>query len=109
VLPVGRRVFVNAPDSPGRALILTDEVGRTGTQRLADGVEVEILAWKPRGGAGTRYRIHSTSPDAEGWVGAEDLRSARHPVPVAAVKPAPAAAAGRVERDESARKFGQRR
>jgi len=109
VLPVGRRMFVNAANDPSHGLVLTDDVGRTGTQRLADGAEVEILAWRPRGGSATRYRVHSISADAEGWVGAEDLRPARQPVPVAASKPTPVSTVRRAEPDESARKFGQRR
>ena len=110
VLSVGRKVFVNARDG----VVLTDEAGRSVSLRLADGVEVEIVAWRPRGRGGTRYRIHSTSGDADGWVSADELRAAHQPVEIASREPpdpAPSAASRpRSERaDESGRKFGQRR
>ena len=109
MLSVGRRVFVNGRDG----VVLTDEAGRSVAHRLADGAEVEILAWRPRGAA-TRYRIQSTSGDTEGWVAADELRPARHPVETATRAPAavPSAApptARSVRADEGGRKFGQRR
>jgi len=109
VLSVGRKVFVNARDG----VVLTDEAGRSMSRRLADGVEVEIVAWRPRGGGGTRYRVHSTAGDADGWVLADELRAARHPVEIAreATAPAPTRvpSAPPVRAEESGRKFGQRR
>ena len=101
VLSVGRRVFVNGRDG----VVLTDEAGRSVSQRLPDGAEVEIVAWRPRGGAGTRYRVRSMLGDAAGWVGADELRPTRHPVET----PAPTPASTAEPRPESGRKFGQRR
>ena len=88
-------------------VVLTDEAGRSVSRRLADGVEVEILAWRPRGGAATRYRIQPTSGDADGWVAADELRAARHPVE--SVPRETAAPSTRPVREEVGRKFGQRR
>ena len=109
MLSVGRRVFVNCPNDPRGGVALTDDDGRSLSRRLADGVEVEIVAWRPRGGAGTRYRVRSTADHADGWLGANDLRSALHPVSVAPVEPAPVAERPVARDADTGRKFGQRR
>jgi hypothetical protein len=75
VLSVGRRVFVNSNSrSAGDDRVaLTDEAGTTVRGTLADGAEVEILAWRPRGATGPRYRVHSED-GREGWLPADNLR-----------------------------------
>jgi hypothetical protein len=100
VLSVGRRVFVHSR-TESRRVSLTDEAGNAASLSLADGVEVEIVAWRPRGSAGTRYRVVATANGAEGWVGADELR----PTETAVTPPPPSAVATAV--DTKAR-FGQR-
>jgi len=97
VLRVGQRVFVSAE----RGAVLTDDAGHDTPHRLADGAEVEIVAWRPRGATGTRYRIHSRPDGLEGWLQAGELRAAaiETPAPEPTVPPSPPAG----------RKFGQRR
>jgi hypothetical protein len=75
VLSVGRRVFVNASSrgASGDRVALMDEAGTTICGTLADGAEVEILAWRPRGATGPRYRVHSED-GRDGWLPAENLR-----------------------------------
>lgn len=108
VLSVGRRVFVNCPGNPGRTVALTDDTGQSTTQ-LADGVEVEIVAWRPRGGTATRYRVHAPRQHAEGWLAADQLRPSAKPAPPAAPA-APARADVRSSQSEDApRKFGARK
>ena len=36
---------------------------------------VEILAWRPGGTRGVRYRVRATDNSAEGWVAVQSLRS----------------------------------
>jgi hypothetical protein len=66
VLAVGRRVLVNGNGDRTRRVTLTDPTGTTAIGLLADGTEVEILAWQPRGAGGTRYRIRTTADDVQG-------------------------------------------
>jgi hypothetical protein len=76
VLAVGRHVFVNGSLDPSRSVVFTDEYGKCPTTvRLQDGAEVEVLAWRPRGSAGTRYRVRNQADGADGWLGADDLRT----------------------------------
>ncbi len=111
VLAVGRRVYVaRSQDGPAR-VTLTDDAGANALATLADGNEVEILAWRPRG-SGTRYRVRSTHDGLEGWLGAGNLRSALAAVLPAATGPA-APATGSVpprakQSEASGRRFGQR-
>jgi len=106
-LSAGRRLFVNCPGIP-RGVSLTDDEGKSVSQ-LADGVEVEILAWRPRG-SGTRYRVQSTRGDhAEGWLAADELRAGRDPVPTPSPDPAPRVAASSVGSGDAPRRFGSRR
>jgi len=112
VLSVGRRVFLNCPKGDHRRVTLTDDAGQSTRHSLADGVEVEILAWRPRAPGGARYRVQVMGGDRiEGWLGAADLRPALVPV----TSPPPQAAANREEaaqrrkaQENSGRKFGQR-
>jgi len=85
VLSVGRRVFVHCP---GRTIELTDDAGSGGGSVLADGAEVEIVAWRPRGATGTRYRVQGRDAQVEGWLGGDHLRAGLSVVPT----PAPATA-----------------
>jgi hypothetical protein len=106
VLSVGQRVFVHCPGDPSRRVAVTDDADAV-AWTAADGAEVEIVAWKPRGSAGTRYRVQATSDRREGWLTADALRSAKVPAP----PPAPATdapAAADVARN-SGRRFGSRR
>ena len=83
-IAVGRRVYV-ACSGDGRARVaLTDDPRTTALASLADGTEVEILAWRPLGSAGTRYRV-ATRDGREGWLAAGNLRSSKSAVPAAPV------------------------
>jgi hypothetical protein len=111
VLSVGRRVFLNCPPGEHRRVTLVDDAGQTTRHTLADGVEVEILAWRPHAPGGARYRVQVMGPERiEGWLGAADLRPAlvptATPAPTAVprVEPAPV----RKVREDSGRKFGSR-
>ena len=83
VLGVGRRAF--AAGGPRGFVTLTDDNGAVALGSLADGEEVEILAWVPRRAA-TRYRVRSLTISAQGWLGAASLRAgadSKLPQPVA--------------------------
>jgi len=93
VLAVGGRVLVTArPGVP--AVALSDENGVATGASMGTDVEVEIVAWRPRGPSGPRYRIRSAR-GVEGWVDAGSLRP--RPVPPAPPRPQrlPGAAAPR--------------
>jgi len=90
ILSVGRRVFVHCPASPGKTVELTDDAG-CGSAMLADGTEVEIVAWRPRGATGTRYRVQGTDRSFEGWLGGDNLRAPEPVAPKAPVTAPPAA------------------
>ena len=107
VLSAGRRVFVNCPGVP-RGVALTDDEGKSASW-LTDGAEVEILAWRPRGGSGTRYRVQSTLDHAEGWLAAEELRASRDPALPALPEAVPRQETPSVDREAMPRRFGQRR
>ena len=105
VLAVGRRVFVHGPSDGTRPVLLTDENGLPATAGLRDGVEVEVLAWRPRGSAGTRYRVCDRADGVDGWLSADELRttSARP-----AIEPVAAAVAPTAPRFADYRPFGSR-
>lgn len=86
-LAVGRRVLVARSEDGPPHVALTDDLGTIALASLADGHEVEILAWRPRGAA-TRYRVRSTGDGLEGWLGVENLRGK---APVVLPSPAPVA------------------
>jgi hypothetical protein len=89
VLAVGRHVFVNVVGSPARPVPLGDESGARPSGRcLPDGVEVEVLAWRPRGPTDTRYRVRAAD-GSDGWLPAGNLRTSF----VAPPPPAPPVAA----------------
>jgi hypothetical protein len=107
VLAVGRRVYVaRSEDGPG-GVTLTDDTGTNALATLADGHEVEILAWRPRG-AGTRYHVRSTHDGLEGWVAVGNLRRLAVALPVSAPTPAISAPPRARESGYSGRRFGQR-
>jgi hypothetical protein len=111
VFAVGRRVYVACAGDRPAHVALTDDAGADARARLADGTEVEILAWRPRGAGDTRYCVRSTRDGLEGWLAVDNLRSTQSAVsaptepPPSATGSAPlrAAASG-----DSGRRFGQR-
>jgi hypothetical protein len=58
---------------------LTDEDGTAGLGALADGVEVEVTAWRPRRGMGALYRVRPSRGGTEGWVSASNLEAVPRP------------------------------
>ena len=84
---VGQRVYVNRSGGAVAHVDLMNEEGTAPIARLADGAEVMIVAWKPRGATGTRYCVRCTADGVEGWLQAGNLRRAR----TATVTAAPAA------------------
>ena len=105
MLAVGRRVFVHCSDESAGSVILTDENGTVARSSLADGVAVEVLAWRPRGSAGTRYRVRAGREGVDGWIPAVNLRTAQARPVVTTPDPPP----GRLsESPADGRRFGQR-
>ena len=98
VLGVGSRVLVMARGS-GSGVRLMDAAGTNAIATVADGAEVEILAWHPRRGGETRYRVVQTTGGVEGWIGATSLKPRPAPVaptpirvaPVSSARPTPSA------------------
>jgi len=104
ILSVGRRAYVNCR---GRVALAEDD-GRTSPNSLADGAEVEILAWRPLGARGTRYRVRAQQDGHEGWLAADALRQTAVSVTTApAAQQKPVAPPRPMTRDTH-RKFGQR-
>ena len=88
VFAVGQRVFVNHPSDAARSVVPTNANGIPTNMGLQDGVEVEVLAWLPRGSAGARYRVFHQPDRVDGWLGADELRAtALRPVPVVVTAP----------------------
>lgn len=105
VLAVGQRVFVNCPGNRPVSIALGDESGKVlSTNYLADGAEVEVVAWRPRVAGEARYRVRALSNGADGWLAGESLRRVLVPLP-APEAPAPQAPVGDVD---DGRRFGQR-
>jgi hypothetical protein len=74
VLAVGQRAFINSPYDATTRVALTDERGVPGATALLDGTEVEVIAWRPRGSTGTRYRVCDRAAGGDGWLAADELR-----------------------------------
>ena len=103
VMAVGQRVFIDVAGNRSGSVILADESGKVlSTVHLADGFEVEVVAWRPRGGD-TRYRIR-TPQGVDGWLPASNLRPAVVTPP--ASEP-PVSAGSTSVPDSEGRRFGQ--
>jgi hypothetical protein len=98
VIAVGRHVFVNCPGSLSGSVVLADESGKVlSTVHLADGAEVEVVAWRPRVAGEAYYRVRAPSSGADGWLAGVNLRSALISLPAPeppAVQATPVADAG---------------
>ena len=70
ILSVGRRAYVNCR---GRVSLALDD-GRNSPNSLADGAEVEILAWRPRRSGATLYRVRPTAGGTEGWLNGASMK-----------------------------------
>ena len=81
-LAVGQRVFIHCPDGRWGAVLLLDQNGKNlrPAVPLADGVEVEVVAWQP-GAGDARYRVRAPSSNADGWLSAVNLRDSLLPLP----------------------------
>jgi hypothetical protein len=80
-MAVGQRVFVNSSRDRSGSVTLADVSGKVlSTVHLADGIEVEVVAWRPGGVSDTRYRVRGPH-GADGWLPAENLRRALVPLP----------------------------
>lgn len=90
ILPVGSKVLVTQDVSGDGRIALSDEPGHMQVGSVGVGAEVEVTAWRPRGGWGTRYRVRLVD-GSEGWVDAASLRARPEP-PVVRRAPAPAPA-----------------
>src|SRR5262249_39594816 len=110
VFAVGRRGYVAGGGERPAHGALTDGGGAGAPARLGDGTEVEILAWRPRGSRGTRYRVRATRDGREGWLAVDNLRGTPSAVS-APVAPSPAATDPAPLRPtasgDSRRRFGQ--
>jgi hypothetical protein len=105
VIAIGQRVFVNCPGDRSGGVFLADESGKVvSAVHLADGVEVEVVAWRPGGAHDTRYRVRTPSSGADGWLPADNLRKVLVPLPA----PEPSPAAATPVTDTGAKRFGQR-
>jgi hypothetical protein len=79
VISVGSRALV-APLVGTSAGTLTDENGIATGRTLAADVEVEIVAWRPRGRNSNRYRVRSVADGVEGWIDGSMIREQPRPV-----------------------------
>ena len=55
-------------------MVLLDDSGNATAATVAVDAEAEVLAWRPRGPLGTRYRVRAIANNAEGWLEAASLR-----------------------------------
>lgn len=84
-IAIGQHVFVNCPGGRLGSVALVDVTGKIlSAVQLADGVEVEVVAWRPRVEGDAHYRVRSSSSGADGWLPAGNLR--KLPVPLAPVE-----------------------
>ena len=104
-IAVGQRVFVNCPVGRSGSVGLVDINGKVASAvQLADGVEVDVVAWRPRVGAEAFYRVRASSNGADGWLPAGNLRRLAVPPP-----PTPTPVATAAPAEEAGSRFGQRR
>ncbi len=110
VIAVGKRVFVHCLEGRSGSVALEDETGRIfSSVHLADGLEVEVVAWRPRIAGDAQYRVRAPSNGADGWLPAVNLRWAPVPVPTAeASQPSSAPMQATSVADGLTRPFGQR-
>src|SRR5262249_3720374 len=99
VFAVGRRVYVACVGERLAHVALTDDAGADARTVLADGTEVEILAWRPRGSRGTRYRVRATRDGREGWLAVDNLRGTPSGVSAPVAPPSGSHGSGAVARD----------
>ena len=71
---VGWRAFVHWPLRTVGPVPLTDATGQPLANDLADGEQVEILAWRPRSREGLLYQVRRMADGSEWWIGAQYLR-----------------------------------
>src|SRR5262245_33297204 len=109
VFAVGRRVYVASAGDGLTHVALTDDAGAEARTQLADGTEVEILAWRPRKLDRTRYRVRVTREGFEGWLAGDNLRST--PVAISAPMEPPASTESvprATDPGDARRRFGHR-
>lgn len=104
VYAVGQRAFVHCPTERLGAVVLSDERGNPIATGLDDGAEVEVVAWRPRGSTGTRYRVRARRDGSDGWLAADHLRTTAAP-PTPATVPVDA----NPSLDAAGPRFGRRR
>lgn len=98
VLAVGGRVLVTGQGDATRIELTDDRNLPTGITVARD-IEVEILAWRPRGSTGTRYRVRCAADGVEGWLDAGSLRALpRPPAPPPPPPPTPPPSTARAKR-----------
>jgi len=104
-ITVGQRVFVHCPDGRRGSVLLLDQNGKhlRSAVHLADGVEVEVVAWQPVAGD-AHYHVRAPSTDADGWLSGVNLRNSLVPRP----PPERLAAQTPPVIDPGERPFGQR-
>jgi len=113
VFAIGRRVRVACAGGNSGGVTLTDDTGTNALGSLSDGSEVEILAWRPRGAEGTRYRVRATRNALEGWLAVANLAGHPAKLPAAVSGPTPpalesASSLRAAESRDPKRRFGQR-
>ncbi len=85
VFAVGQRVSVTCSGGQPTRVALTDDAGSKALGNLVDGTEVEIIAWRPNGFRGARYRVRATSGGVEGWLAVASLRGPNGVAPAAKI------------------------
>ena len=119
IIPIGGHVFMHSRAGASRSVPLADETGRElSGASITDGVEVEVVAWRPRGPTDTRYRVQTIAGEPlDGWVFAQELRRSLIPAAEAAASAPTATAPGHgpqqqparpSKADAAGRRFGQR-
>jgi hypothetical protein len=105
-IAVGQRVFVHSPNGRQGLVSLSDQDGKDlrAAVRLADGLEVEVVAWRPRVAGDAHYRVRAPSNGADGWLSAVNLRSGSVPL----LPPERPATQATPVTDPGERRFGQR-
>jgi hypothetical protein len=112
IFAVGQRVSVKASGGFPPRVTLKNASGRAACGTLADGSEVEILAWRPGGSRGTLYCVRCTGSGIEGWLGVASLcdpESARSSSETAVPSATTSSVASQAEGSaDTGRRFGQR-